>query len=81
MHHVTGNLLPRTPYPGGAPANVAAALAKLNVKVAFISALGKDDLAVQMMDLLAGVQCSTTTLSLLLVQLLGMSPHQVTLLS
>ncbi|CAL8467862.1 g7400 [Coccomyxa elongata] len=42
-----------TPYPGGAPANVAAALAKLSVKVAFISALGKDDLAVQMMDLLA----------------------------
>ncbi|KAK9909596.1 hypothetical protein WJX75_004721 [Coccomyxa subellipsoidea] len=42
-----------TPYPGGAPANVAAALAKLNVKVAFISALGKDDLAKQMMDLLA----------------------------
>ncbi|EIE20911.1 Ribokinase-like protein [Coccomyxa subellipsoidea C-169] len=42
-----------TPYPGGAPANVAAAIAKLNVKVAFISALGKDDLAEQMMDLLS----------------------------
>lgn len=45
----------RTPYPGGAPANVAAALAKLSVKVAFISALGQDNLAVQMLDLLSGV--------------------------
>ncbi len=44
----------RTPYPGGAPANVAAALAKLGVKVGFISALGQDDLAVQMLDLLSG---------------------------
>lgn len=46
----------RTPYPGGAPANVAAALGKLGVKVAFISALGQDDLAVQMLDLLSGNQ-------------------------
>ena len=44
----------RTPYPGGAPANVAAALGRLGVKVGFISALGDDDLAHQMLDLLKG---------------------------
>lgn len=42
----------RTPYPGGAPANVAAALGKLGLDVAFVSAIGKDDLAQQMLDLL-----------------------------
>jgi hypothetical protein len=36
---------------------VAAALAKLGVKVAFISALGHDDLALQMLDLLSGLCC------------------------
>lgn len=44
----------RTPYPGGAPANVAAALGRLGIKVAFVSALGNDDLAKQMLDLLKG---------------------------
>lgn len=44
----------RTPYPGGAPANVATALAKLDCKSAFISALGQDDLAKQMIELLEG---------------------------
>ena len=44
----------RTPYPGGAPANVAAALGRLGVKVAFVSALGQDDLARQMLSLLKG---------------------------
>ena len=44
----------RTPYPGGAPANVAAALGRLGIKVAFVSALGNDYLAKQMLDLLRG---------------------------
>ena len=41
------------PFPGGAPANVAAALAKLGVRVAFVSALGRDELGDQMLDLLS----------------------------
>jgi fructokinase len=41
-----------TPYPGGAPANVAAALGKLGAKVGFITAFGNDDLAKQMQQLL-----------------------------
>lgn len=45
-----------TPYPGGAPANVATALAKLECKSAFISALGQDDLAKQMIELLEGLK-------------------------
>lgn len=40
------------PYPGGAPANVAAALGRLGVKVSFVSAVGQDDLGDQMLDLL-----------------------------
>ena len=48
--------LRRTPYPGGAPANVAAALGKLGLDVAFVSAIGKDDLAKQMLDLLKSEQ-------------------------
>lgn len=46
----------RTPYPGGAPANVAAALGKLGLDVSFVSAIGKDDLAKQMLELLASKQ-------------------------
>lgn len=42
----------RTPYPGGAPANVACALAKLGTKVVFIGNLGQDDLGDQMSQLL-----------------------------
>lgn len=40
------------PYPGGAPANVAAALGRLGIKVSFVSAVGQDDLGEQMLDLL-----------------------------
>lgn len=40
------------PYPGGAPANVAAALGRLGVKVSFVSAVGQDVLGEQMLDLL-----------------------------
>jgi len=41
-----------TPYPGGAPANVACALAKLGSHVYFIGNLGQDDLGDEMAELL-----------------------------
>ena len=40
------------PYPGGAPANVAAALGRLGVRVTFVSAVGEDELGEEMLDLL-----------------------------
>lgn len=43
-----------TPYPGGAPCNVATALSKLGIKTAFISAIGDDDRGDEIMKLLAG---------------------------
>jgi len=54
LKHIVTLALRRTPYPGGAPANVAAALGRLGVKVGFVSALGNDDLAKQMLELLKG---------------------------
>ena len=42
-----------TPYPGGAPANVAAAVATLGHPAAFVSALGKDSLGDDLVSLLA----------------------------
>lgn len=55
-----------TPYPGGAPANVATCLGKFGVPVAIISALGKDERGDQLVSLLqacnvdiAGVQRRT----------------------
>lgn len=50
----------RTPYPGGAPANVACALATLGDKVSFVSALGEDDLAADLIDLLKSTGLSST---------------------
>lgn len=44
----------RTPYPGGAPANVAAGVARLGAGALFISAIGKDDLGDQFVSLLQG---------------------------
>ena len=41
-----------TPYPGGAPANVVAALGRLKVNVSFLTAIGEDDLGRQMIELL-----------------------------
>mmetsp|Transcript_22165 Transcript_22165/g.61517 ORF Transcript_22165/g.61517 Transcript_22165/m.61517 type:complete len:401 (-) Transcript_22165:157-1359(-) len=41
------------PYPGGAPTNVATAVAQLGIKVALFTALGKDDLGDQLMELIA----------------------------
>lgn len=43
----------RTLCAGGAPANVACALAQLGTQVCFIGNLGKDDFGNQMADLLA----------------------------
>ena len=42
-----------TPYPGGAPANVAAAVATLGHPSAFVSALGKDSLGDDLISLLS----------------------------
>eukprot|EP00891_Asterochloris_glomerata_P005596 jgi/Astpho2/5596/fgenesh1_pm.00079_%23_26_t len=41
-----------TPYPGGAPANVVAALGRLKVNVSFLTAIGEDNLGRQMIELL-----------------------------
>ena len=43
-----------TPYPGGAPANVATGLARLGVHSLFLGALGRDELGDRFMALLAG---------------------------
>lgn len=43
-----------TPYPGGAPANVATALARLGVHSLFLSAIGKDELGDNFITLLTG---------------------------
>ena len=43
-----------TGYPGGAPCNVAAGLGQLNIPVAFISNLGKDDMGKELFNLLKG---------------------------
>jgi fructokinase len=44
-----------TPYPGGAPANVAAATSRLGDYTAFISAIGKDELGDSFVALLKGM--------------------------
>lgn len=41
-------------YPGGAPCNVAAGLARLGIPVAFASALGKDSKGDELFTLLSG---------------------------
>lgn len=43
-----------SPSPGGAPANVAVALARLGVEVGFIGKVGTDDYGTYLIDLLAG---------------------------
>ncbi|KAF6261328.1 Ribokinase-like protein [Scenedesmus sp. NREL 46B-D3] len=50
-----------TPYPGGAPANVATALQKLGVPTAFVSALGNDDRGEELMQLLKKIGVDTST--------------------
>ena len=45
-----------TPYPGGAPLNVATALSKLGTPTLFVSALGKDDRGEELMTLIKGGQ-------------------------
>lgn len=51
------------PYPGGAPANVAAALGRLGVKVSFVSAVGQDDLGEHMLELLSCKQTHVSALT------------------
>jgi fructokinase len=43
-----------TPYPGGAPANVATATSRLGDRTAFVSAIGEDSLGDAFVQLLQG---------------------------
>ena len=45
-----------TPYPGGAPANVACALVKLGTSAGFIGAVGEDEAGNTLVKLLEDVQ-------------------------
>lgn len=49
---ITLSLPHRTPYPGGAPANVATGVARLGAGALFISAIGQDDLGDDFVGLL-----------------------------
>lgn len=49
-----------TPYPGGAPANVACALVKLGTSAGFIGAVGKDRAGDELVQLLTQVGVDTT---------------------
>ncbi|MFN6561081.1 MAG: carbohydrate kinase family protein [Nostoc sp. ChiSLP01] len=49
-----------TPYPGGAPANVACALIKLGTPTAFIGAVGEDEPGNELVKLLEDVGVETT---------------------
>jgi fructokinase len=49
-----------TPYPGGAPANVACALVKLGTSAGFIGAVGEDDPGNQLVKLLEEVGVDIT---------------------
>ncbi|MDH6059197.1 carbohydrate kinase [Chrysosporum bergii ANA360D] len=49
-----------TPYPGGAPANVACALVKLGTSAGFIGAVGEDEPGNQLVKLLTEVGVDTT---------------------
>lgn len=48
-----------TPYPGGAPANVACALAKLGTPSAFIGCVGKDTQGQELVQLLQSIKVDT----------------------
>lgn len=49
-----------TPYPGGAPANVACALVKLGIPSGFIGCVGKDEAGEELFQLLQAQQVDTT---------------------
>lgn len=49
-----------TPYPGGAPANVACALVKLGTSAGFIGAVGEDEAGNSLIKLLEDVNVDTT---------------------
>lgn len=48
-----------TPYPGGAPANVACALTKLGTSAGFIGCVGEDAPGTQLIELLQQIQVNT----------------------
>eukprot|EP00878_Enallax_costatus_P005407 GHUV01005677.1.p1 GENE.GHUV01005677.1~~GHUV01005677.1.p1 ORF type:complete len:332 (+),score=59.65 GHUV01005677.1:230-1225(+) len=50
-----------TPYPGGAPCNVATCLTKLGVPTAFVSAIGNDDRGSELMKLMKEIGVDTST--------------------
>ncbi|KOP26071.1 fructokinase [Hapalosiphon sp. MRB220] len=49
-----------TPYPGGAPANVACALIKLGIPTGFIGCVGEDQPGNELVDLLQNIGVDTT---------------------
>lgn len=49
-----------TPYPGGAPANVACGLVKLGTPAGFIGCIGKDEPGTTLVNLLDGIGVDTT---------------------
>lgn len=49
-----------SPYPGGAPANVACALVKLGIPAGFVGCVGKDEAGNQLVNLLSDVGVDTT---------------------
>lgn len=49
-----------TPYPGGAPANVACALVKLGTPAGFIGAVGEDEPGNELVKLLEEIGVDTT---------------------
>lgn len=48
-----------TPYPGGAPANVACALVKLGIPTGFVGCIGEDEVGNQLVNLLSDVGVDT----------------------
>ena len=51
-----------TPYPGGAPANVACALVKLGIPAGFVGCVGEDDAGNELVKLLNDIGVDTTGL-------------------
>ncbi|MCX7597139.1 MAG: PfkB family carbohydrate kinase, partial [Fischerella sp.] len=49
-----------TPYPGGAPANVACALVKLGIPAGFIGCVGEDEAGNELVELLQKTGVDTT---------------------
>ena len=56
-------------YPGGAPCNVACGLGQLDIPVAFVSSLGKDEKGDEIMRLMTGAPNTQTLTHSLRLQL------------